>query len=391
MFAIATTMCVAATRTSTISRRICLAGAAAVVCAPPAARAAQKLSLVTTPSGLRLADISVGAGDAVEPNSRVTLHVKGRLVGKSGWIFLDTVQEDEPFRLTMGRGTMIDGLEEGLLGMRTGGTRRLVIPSNLGYRDRAHEPVPRSFGQRQRLFGTVLNDNRKQQEAIGLGEGNDVAGVVALDVALLNVRPPLAEEPPAAASMQRLRGGGGCAGGIGGHASRRAATLGLAGAGAMLATGGTTAPPARAYDALPSAALPDPADVARRRREREAKASKKNAEVAPLLVQVSAARDAVAYDAAMTTLTLWIIGTGPPIANDGAAWGSTFDGPLPDGFKTRYLVATCKEALDLLPRFRQKAGQSVASESHEQLPSMVRCAHREIRSRVCALCPDAGT
>ena len=77
-----------------------------------------------------------------------------------------------------------------LQGMRKGGSRRLVVPSSIGYQDREHEPVPRSFSQRQRLFGTVLNDNRKMQEAIGLGEGNDVAGVVALDVMLVNVRPP---------------------------------------------------------------------------------------------------------------------------------------------------------------------------------------------------------
>ena len=119
----------------------------------------------------------------------MTFHVKGRLVGKQGWIFVDTVQEDEPYRLSMGRGEMIAGLEEGLLGMRAGGQRRLVVPSTIGYQDREHQPVPRSFGQRQRLFTTVLNDNRKAQEAMGLGDGNDVAGVVALDVEVITVRP----------------------------------------------------------------------------------------------------------------------------------------------------------------------------------------------------------
>ena len=65
------------------------------------------------------------------------------------------------------------------------------MPSTLGYTDRDEQPLPRTFGQRQRLFGTVLNENRRQQEAMGLGDGRDVAGVVALDIQLINVRPPL--------------------------------------------------------------------------------------------------------------------------------------------------------------------------------------------------------
>lgn len=176
--------------TTAFDRRLCITGCAfSLMALPQHSAAAQKLTFTTTPSGLRLADISIGAGEAVGADSRVTFDVKGRLVGKQGWIYLDTVLDDEPYRLTMGKDEMIRGLEEGLRGMQAGGKRRLVIPSNLGYRDKDHEPIPRSFGQRQRLYGTVLNENRRLQEATGLGDGNDVAGVVALDVALLNVRP----------------------------------------------------------------------------------------------------------------------------------------------------------------------------------------------------------
>lgn len=192
-----------------VSRRLCFASVALALAAgaPSAAQAAKKLSFETTATGLRWADISTGSGEAVGPASRVTFNVKGRLVGKQGWVFLDTVQEDEPYRLSMGRGEMIDGLEEGLLGMRAGGQRRLVVPSSIGYQDRQRQPVPRSFGQRQRLYTTVLNENRKSQEAVGLGDGNDVAGVVALDVEVVTVRPPA--QPTAASSEQllKLRGG----------------------------------------------------------------------------------------------------------------------------------------------------------------------------------------
>lgn len=172
-----------------IDRRSALAGAAAAAAAPAHA---QQLTFSTTPTGLRYADIKPGKGEeVVAQDSRVTFHVKGRLVGKQGWVFVDTQEEDEPYRLTMGKDEMIPGLAEGLLGMQRGGSRRLVIPSTLGYSTRDQQPVPRSFGQRQRLFGTVLNQNRLRQESEGLGAGNDVAGVVALDIQLINVRPPL--------------------------------------------------------------------------------------------------------------------------------------------------------------------------------------------------------
>ena len=177
-----------------VSRRAALAAAFShpAILTATAAHAAQQLTFETKASGLRVADIKPGSGDAVAPDSRVTFHVKGRLVGKQGWVFMDTQADDEPLRLTMETAatTMIPGLAEGLLGMRKGGTRRLVVPSSLGYTDRSREPLPRSFGQRQRLFTTVLNQNRISQESIGMGAGNDVAGVVALDLQLINVRPP---------------------------------------------------------------------------------------------------------------------------------------------------------------------------------------------------------
>jgi len=151
----------------------------------------QQQAFSTTPSGLKYSDFKVGAGPAVGRDSRVTIHVVGRLVGRQGWVFENSQKDDdEPYRLQMGANSMIAGLEEGLLGMNEGGIRRMVIPSPIGYVDREHEPIPRDVGQRQRLYTTVLNQVRLQQEARGLGDGNDVAGVVLLDVKLLGVRPP---------------------------------------------------------------------------------------------------------------------------------------------------------------------------------------------------------
>ena len=147
------------------------------------------LEFSKTASGLQLADVILGSGKGVEPDSRVTIHIVGRLVGRQGWVFENSQKEDdEPYRLQCGQHQMIAGLEEGLQGMKEGGVRRLLIPSSLGYTDRVLEPIPRDFGQRQRLYTTVLNGNRRQQESVALGA--DLTGVVLLDVRLITVRPP---------------------------------------------------------------------------------------------------------------------------------------------------------------------------------------------------------
>ena len=118
---------------------------ASLAAGPRSAQAAQQqLVFSESPSGLRAADIEVGGGDtAAAGGSRVSFHVYGRLVGKNGWIFMNSQEDDEgPLRVTLGAGQMILGLEEGVLGMRAGGRRRLVVPSRIGYDDRARAQAP---------------------------------------------------------------------------------------------------------------------------------------------------------------------------------------------------------------------------------------------------------
>ena len=101
--------------------------------APAPCSAAQQLAFVTTPSGLRWADISGGKGDVVGADSRVTFHVKGRLVGKQGWVFMNTqAEEDEPYRLTMGSGAHAASL-----------TVSPPLPPPASSARRALHPVPR--------------------------------------------------------------------------------------------------------------------------------------------------------------------------------------------------------------------------------------------------------
>ncbi|CAB9516996.1 FKBP17-1, chloroplastic [Seminavis robusta] len=156
-----------------------------------AADARNKLTFQTLDSGVRVADIfKTSRGDidsVVTANSKVNIHVTGRLLGKQGWIFEDSqAAGEDPFRLDLGTGTVIRGLEEGLIGMRPGDRRRIVIPSAVGYTSKQLEPIPRDFGNRQRLYTTVMNSVRIERERAALGQ--DLAGVVVLDVDLLRLR-----------------------------------------------------------------------------------------------------------------------------------------------------------------------------------------------------------
>ena len=88
------------------------------------------------------------------------------------------------------------------------------------------------------------------------------------------------------------------------------------------------------------------------KRAREARAAQKNEEVSKLAAKVTAAKVSADFVDAMDALSLWVIGQGNPVCPVGACQWTTADdkSPLPGGFKTRELVATCKAALMALPR-----------------------------------------
>jgi hypothetical protein len=88
----------------------------------------------TSDSGLKYLDIKQGSGPEAKNGCKVTFHYIGRLAGRQGKIYEDTYA-DEPYRITLGTDKIIPGLQEGLLGMKEGGKRRLLIPSSLAYSD----------------------------------------------------------------------------------------------------------------------------------------------------------------------------------------------------------------------------------------------------------------
>ena len=89
----------------------------------------------TTDSGLNYEDTSVGSGAAAEAGQFVSVHYTGWLYteGVKGAKFDSSKDRGDPFEFELGAGMVIKGWDEGVLGMKVGGTRVLVIRPQLGY------------------------------------------------------------------------------------------------------------------------------------------------------------------------------------------------------------------------------------------------------------------
>lgn len=86
---------------------------------------------MTTESGLRYEDIVVGTGASPERGQEVTVHYTGTL--EDGTKFDSSLDRGQPFKFNIGIGQVIKGWDEGVLTMKVGGKRKLVIPPQLGY------------------------------------------------------------------------------------------------------------------------------------------------------------------------------------------------------------------------------------------------------------------
>ena len=84
-----------------------------------------------TDSGLKYDDLTEGDGDTAEAGQMVTVHYTGWLT--DGSKFDSSKDRNDPFRFKLGAGNVIRGWDEGVAGMKIGGTRKLTIPANLGY------------------------------------------------------------------------------------------------------------------------------------------------------------------------------------------------------------------------------------------------------------------
>ena len=92
---------------------------------------------VTVPKGaapktLVTKELIAGTGTEAKTGDKVTVNYVGALY-KNGTVFDASWKRKEPFSFTLGSKQVIPGWEQGVVGMKTGGRRELIIPSELGY------------------------------------------------------------------------------------------------------------------------------------------------------------------------------------------------------------------------------------------------------------------
>jgi len=118
---------------------VLLAGLAVAGCTPADETNKDKKEekVVKTESGLQYVDLVEGKGEAAKTGDSVEVHYSGWL--KDGTKF-DTSVGARPYPFTIGKKQVIAGWDEGVLGMRVGGKRKLIIPPNLAYGDKGYPP-----------------------------------------------------------------------------------------------------------------------------------------------------------------------------------------------------------------------------------------------------------
>ena len=86
---------------------------------------------LVTDSGLKYEDLVEGDGEQAAAGQTVSVHYTGWLT--DGSKFDSSKDRNMPFEFPLGAGRVIRGWDEGVQGMKIGGTRKLTIPPQLGY------------------------------------------------------------------------------------------------------------------------------------------------------------------------------------------------------------------------------------------------------------------
>ena len=98
------------------------------------------MNIITLPDGLQITDEVTGSGAQAKARNAVAVNYIGTLT--NGTKFDSSYDRGQPFSFVLGAGQVIKGWDEGVLGMKVGGKRKLVIPASLGYGAQSIGPIP---------------------------------------------------------------------------------------------------------------------------------------------------------------------------------------------------------------------------------------------------------
>jgi FKBP-type peptidyl-prolyl cis-trans isomerase len=101
----------------------------------PTGRSDAANQVIEMPDGLKYTDTKTGDGATAHAGNKVSVHYTGWLSnnGAKGKKFDSSLDRGQPFQFTLGAKQVIAGWDEGVAGMKVGGTRTLTIPPELGY------------------------------------------------------------------------------------------------------------------------------------------------------------------------------------------------------------------------------------------------------------------
>ncbi|RYE94623.1 MAG: FKBP-type peptidyl-prolyl cis-trans isomerase [Myxococcales bacterium] len=105
---------------------------------PPEPETTPRVRPAAVKDEFKIVDEAVGTGAEAQEGSAVKVHYTGKL--KNGTQFDTSRDRGEPFEFTVGKGMVIPGWDKGVVGMKVGGKRKLIIPADLGYGDRGSPP-----------------------------------------------------------------------------------------------------------------------------------------------------------------------------------------------------------------------------------------------------------
>lgn len=112
--------------------------------------------IVELENGLKFKDDSLGSGAAAEMNKLITAHFKGWMIRDTSNLFGNwdkdpqkmvfsignSYERNQPIKFVLGTSSFVKGIDEGIVGMKKGGIRTIIIPSGLAYGEKGIGGIP---------------------------------------------------------------------------------------------------------------------------------------------------------------------------------------------------------------------------------------------------------